>query len=126
MTQDILIVGATGQQGRAVINALSASALPTADNPDPPFRILALTRSASSPKYVELLAAHPYVVAVEGDMRNATAFFAAHQDIVAAFLVTVPPDDEEQALLFIETAVNLLKMKHIIFSSVNRSGDLVS
>lgn len=126
MAQDILIVGATGQQGRAVIKALSVSALITRDNPNPPFRILALTRSASSPKSVELLATYPHIVAVEGDMSNAKALFAAQQDIVAAFFVTVPPNDEDQALPFIGAAVASPKMKHIVFSSVDRGGDLAS
>ncbi|KAK1766655.1 hypothetical protein QBC33DRAFT_541677 [Phialemonium atrogriseum] len=123
MSRDILIVGATGQQGRAVINALFA---PTAHH-GPPIRILALTRSASSPKAQALQTSYPDIVLVEGDTRNPAPIFAANPSIAAVFLVTVPPDEEEQALPFIEAAVaSGTHVDHVVFTSVDRGGDLES
>lgn len=122
MTRDILVVGATGQQGKSVIDALYASAPHS-----PPLRILALTRSVSSTKAQALQAAYPEIVLVEGDICDSEAIFAAHQAISAAFLVTVPPKDEQQALPFIEAAVAPgTNLDHIVFSSVDRGGDEAS
>lgn len=122
MARDILIVGATGQQGTSVIKALYASA-----PHNPPTRILALTRSASSPKSQALLAAHPDIVLVEGDTRQPQPVFAANPNIASVFLVTVPPNDEEQALPFIEAALSSgTKVDHVVFTSVDRGGDTAS
>lgn len=119
MTRDILIVGATGQQGKSTIDALYASAPHR-----PPIRILALTRSASSPKSQALQAAYPDIVLVEGDTRSPAPIFAAHPTISSIFLVTVPPSDEEQALPLIEAAVApRTQVDHILFTSVDRGGD---
>lgn len=119
MTGDILIVGATGKQGRSVIDTFHTHT--------PATRILALTRSASSPKSQALQAAYPGIILVEGDTRNPGPIFEANPDISSVFLVTVPPNDEEQALDFINTAVAPgTKVDHIVFSSVDRGGDVAS
>ncbi|KAF6817337.1 NmrA-like family protein [Colletotrichum sojae] len=113
----ILIVGATGRTGSATISALLS-------HPTPP-AILALTRSPSSPKSQALLAAHPSVTLVQGDPTNPEPVFAAHRDIAAVYLVTVPPDDEAQALPLIAAAISA-KAPHVVFSSVDRGGDEAS
>ncbi|KAK2600129.1 hypothetical protein QQS21_005144 [Conoideocrella luteorostrata] len=129
MARKILVVGATGQQGKAVIAALHAQTRtprPTTCD-DRPIQILALTRSASSPKSQALAARHPDIVLAEGDTRNPEPIFAAHPDISSVLLVTVPPGDEEQALPFIEAAVAPgRQVEHMVFSSVDRGGDLKS
>lgn len=122
MARDILIVGATGQQGRSVIDTLTASA-----HCRPAPRILALTRTATSARSQALQVAYPDIVLVEGDTRNPRPIFATNPDISSVFLVTVPPNDEEQAFPFIEAAVaSSTKVDHIVFSSVDRGGDLAS
>ncbi|KAF6824502.1 NmrA-like family protein [Colletotrichum musicola] len=114
----ILIVGATGRTGSATISALISH------QTSPP-AILALTRSPSSPKAQALLAAHPSVALVQGDPTNPEPVFAAHRDIAALYLVTVPPDDEAQALPLIAAAISA-KVPHVVFSSVDRGGDEAS
>lgn len=59
MARKILITGATGNQGRALITALQS--------PTPEFEILALTRNASSSSAASLKA-YPNVRIVEGDL----------------------------------------------------------
>ncbi|KAF7564036.1 hypothetical protein G7046_g26 [Stylonectria norvegica] len=121
-TRDILIVGATGQQGKATIAALYASAPHT-----PPLRIFALTRSTSSPKSQSLQTQYPDIVLVEGDTHNAELLFQTHPSISSVFLVTVPSDEEAQATPLIEAAVApSSQVDHIVFSSVDRGGDQVS
>ena len=121
-TREVLIVGATVQQGRATIAALHAS---TPHNPA--LQILALTRSASSPKSQSLLTAYPDIVLVEGDTKDPGPIFKAHPNISSVFLVTVPSDEEEQAKPLIDAAVAPeSQVDHIVFSSVDRGGDQVS
>ncbi|KAF6841767.1 NmrA-like family protein [Colletotrichum plurivorum] len=115
----VLIVGATGRTGSATISALLSH------QTTPPPAILALTRSPSSPKSQVLLAAHPSVTLVQGDPTNPEPIFAAHGDIDAVYLVTVPPDDEAQALPLIAAAISA-GVAHIVFSSVDRGGDEAS
>ncbi|RYP93523.1 hypothetical protein DL770_000407 [Monosporascus sp. CRB-9-2] len=95
---EILIVGATGQQGSATIKALAEAAQ---QQPAPAPRILALTRSASSEK---------------------ARSFSAHPAISSVFLVTAPPGDEAQAIPLIDAAVEH-GVRRIVFSSVDRGGD---
>ncbi|KAH7927239.1 NAD(P)-binding protein [Leucogyrophana mollusca] len=67
MSRNILVTGATGKQGRALIEALQPLKT-TDDNPSArSFRILALTRKATSPS-AEQLAKQEHVQVVEGDL----------------------------------------------------------
>lgn len=120
--RSVLIVGATGQQGRATIDALHEL------RPQrPPIRILALTRSAKSPKSQSLQEAYPDLTLVEGDTRTPAPIFTAHPDIAAVFVVTVPSDEEAQAIPLIDAAVEKTNIvDHIVFSSVDRGGDSAS
>jgi uncharacterized protein YbjT (DUF2867 family) len=65
MAKTILVTGATGRQGGAVIKALR--------NTD--FEILALTRNASSPSAQKLASSSPNVKLIEGDLVNTEAVF---------------------------------------------------
>lgn len=116
----ILIVGATGQQGSATIAALNDLSLPA----HPP-TILALTRSATSIKAQALLARFPDITLVEGDSRDPEPLLKMHPNIDSIFLVTVPPKEEEQSLDLITGAV-AHGVSHIVFSSVDRGGDSAS
>jgi uncharacterized protein YbjT (DUF2867 family) len=116
----ILVVGATGKQGHATIAALQASA-----EQNPPIQVLALTRSRASPKAQELQNEFPNIELVEGDVAQPSPLFTSHPDITSIFLVTVPPNDEQQALPMIDAAI-ARGVSHIVFSSVDRGGESLS
>ncbi|KAK0611928.1 hypothetical protein B0T14DRAFT_531288 [Immersiella caudata] len=121
-TKNILIVGATGQQGSATIKSLLE--LPKSD---PPIHVLALTRDASSAKAKALAEAHKGVVdLVQGDATKPDPIFESQpkRSIDAIFIVTTPgkPREEDQAIPLIDAAVEH-GVKHIVFSSVERGGD---
>jgi uncharacterized protein YbjT (DUF2867 family) len=66
MPKTILVIGATGQQGKALITALS----PVENgDPDTQYHILALTRSRSSVA-ARSLADRKYATLVEGDLND--------------------------------------------------------
>ncbi|KAF9245744.1 NAD(P)-binding protein [Melanogaster broomeanus] len=71
MLQTILVVGATGKQGRSFIEALGRSSSAGSEDPtqstEPAFRVLALTRKASGPR-AQRLAKEKHVEVVEGDL----------------------------------------------------------
>ncbi|CAO2657039.1 Nn.00g058420.m01.CDS01 [Neocucurbitaria sp. VM-36] len=116
-SREILIVGATGQQGGATIAALTA--LPPQS---PPIRIMALTRFSDSPKAQALQKKFPEIALLGGDVANPSAIFTSHPNISSIFLVTVPPNDEEQAIPLIEAAITH-GIPHIVLSSVDRGGE---
>ncbi|KAM0429022.1 hypothetical protein ACHAPT_006826 [Fusarium lateritium] len=123
MTRDILIVGATGQQGRATIDAIYKT-LKTSQSQ---IRVLALTRSTSSPRSQALKSTYPDIVLVQGETQNPEPIFTEHPSISSIFLVTVPPNDEAQALPLIEAAASTRsQVDHIVFTSVDRGGDVAS
>jgi uncharacterized protein YbjT (DUF2867 family) len=120
MSSKILIVGGTGQQGSATIQALLANS-PT-DSPAS-FEILALTRSATSKRAQSLSAAYgDKITLVEGSPTHPDPIFQAHPDITSVFLVTVPHTEEAQATPMIDASV-AHEVQHIVFSSVDRGGD---
>ncbi|OAG01460.1 NAD(P)-binding protein [Paraphaeosphaeria sporulosa] len=65
MPRTILVTGATGRQGGAVVKALR----------DTDFEILALTRSSSSPSAQKLANSSPKIKLIEGDLDNTEAMF---------------------------------------------------
>ncbi|KFY49427.1 hypothetical protein V496_10028 [Pseudogymnoascus sp. VKM F-4515 (FW-2607)] len=60
----VLVIGATGKQGGAVIENILASSQTSS------FSIVVVTRDANSRK-AQMLAAHPNVSTIEGDLANA-------------------------------------------------------
>ncbi len=114
----VLVVGATGKQGGAVLKALLAL-------PSPPATILALTRNTSSPRAQALATAHPGRVSlVQGDTVTPDPIFASRQkgSIDSIFLMTTPPNEEKQAIPFLDAAA-AHGVRHVVFSSVDRGGD---
>jgi uncharacterized protein YbjT (DUF2867 family) len=114
----LLVIGATGKQGGAVIDALIASSAP--------FEILALTRNTSSPS-AQKLASKSNVTLVQGNSETAAPIFEAHTPIYGVFLVTsFKPGNNEmeeaQAYPVIDAAVKA-GVEHLIFTSVDRGGD---
>ncbi|KAL6230849.1 hypothetical protein BDW75DRAFT_57056 [Aspergillus navahoensis] len=63
MSKTILVTGATGRQGGAVIRAISAL-------PSPDFNIFALTRDINSQSSLGLLKQFPSINLVGGDLNN--------------------------------------------------------
>ncbi|KAF2963460.1 hypothetical protein GQX73_g10111 [Xylaria multiplex] len=119
-----LIVGATGQQGSAVLSELSHLASTSAA---PNLKILALTRKASSKNAQSLTQKYGKSLnleLVEGDSKNPEPIFAAHKGIDAVFSYTTMPvaEEESQAKPLI-TASAKHGVKHFVFSSVERGGE---
>ncbi|GAW15878.1 hypothetical protein ANO14919_053000 [Xylariales sp. No.14919] len=121
----LLIVGATGQQGSAVLSELShlASTNPSASN----LKILALTRKASSKNAQSLTQKYGKTLnleLVEGDTKNPEPIFAANKGIDAIFSYTTMPVAEEEAQAKpLITASAKHGVKHFVFSSVERGGE---
>jgi NAD(P)-dependent dehydrogenase (short-subunit alcohol dehydrogenase family) len=66
MSKAVLITGATGRQGGAVVNAL----LPSSD-----FTILAVTRNTASPLAQKLVQKSPKIKLVQGDLNDPITIF---------------------------------------------------
>ena len=126
----ILVAGATGKQGGAVVNALLKH--------PPPFehKILALTRSVTSAK-AKSLAANPNIELVTGDLGDCSTIWAqtgGKGSIWGVFSMTVPSmgkkengvDLEElQGNSLIDAAVEN-DVEHFVYTSVDRGGPGVS
>lgn len=124
----ILVTGATGKQGGAVVKALLA-------NP-PPYKheILALTRKVKSPS-AQKLASNPKVKIIEGDLDNVPAIFEAAGGkgaVWGVFSLQLPSMkklkegvvDREVAQgcsLFDAALAN--GVKHFVYSGVDRGGE---
>jgi nucleoside-diphosphate-sugar epimerase len=119
----ILVAGATGKQGGAVVRALL-------DSPgEPPYSILALTRKPSSPA-AQKLASTPNVTLIQGDFNDCADIFSKIKTrLHGAFLVTYPSvglfvkcDLEEiQGKAFVDAALQH-GVEHFVFSSIDRGG----
>jgi nucleoside-diphosphate-sugar epimerase len=121
--RNILIVGATGQQGSATVDALLA--LPPTS---PPIHILALTRNKESAKSKALVAAHPDTVTlIHGDTKDASAAFESKDlegiKVDALFLFTLPMTPENViGRAWIDAAV-VEGVSQIVLSTVDRGGE---
>ncbi|CZR56283.1 related to nucleoside-diphosphate-sugar epimerases [Phialocephala subalpina] len=116
----LLVTGATGKQGGALIRALLST-------PTPHFHIYALTRSPTSPS-AKFLASKPNITIIEGEPSNPAPIFASiAQPIHGVFSVTVPNPfksgsfEEAQAIPLIDASVSH-GVKHFICTSADRGG----
>lgn len=125
----ILVTGATGKQGGAVIKAILAKPLPF------DYQILALTRNTTSAS-AAALASNPNVELISGDLNDCNAIFekaGGRGSIWGVYLVTVPDmkkkggEDLEvkQGKNLVDASV-LYDAKHVVFSSVDRGGNEAS
>lgn len=119
----LLITGATGKQGRALIDTLLSSPNPTN------FNILALTRKASSPSALSLSKRATNVQIVEGNLSDSRAIFASARKLSAdpiwgVFGVTTPEGgkEEEQGKALVDAAVEV-GVKKFVFTGVERGGE---
>ena len=123
MSKTLLITGATGKQGGAVINALIAS--PST----PPFTILALTRNPASAAAKALVAKSPTIKLVTGDLDYPAAIFtAAGTSLWGVFSVQVfrpgkagAEREERQSKALVDAAIEN-GVKHFVYTSVDRHG----
>ncbi|KAF2489388.1 nucleoside-diphosphate-sugar epimerase family protein [Lophium mytilinum] len=119
MTKSILVIGATGTRGSAVINALLAR--------NAQFDILAVTRDASSASAQKLAAKSPYIKLVQGNLNDTEALFEAAESLVdtpiwGVFSVQVSRGREvTQGNALIDTALKH-SISHFVYSSVDRGG----
>lgn len=115
----ILVAGATGKQGGALIAALTSSSLSSTTTP--PFHIYALTRNPKS-RAALALAAQPHTTLVTGDFSNPPAVFAQVPSPWGFFSVTNPTNAarEETQGKAMTAAALAAGVQHIVFSATAR------
>lgn len=110
----ILIIGATGKQGQAVITQLLAHQSPVA-----PLTLQALTRNPTSPTATHL--ASLGVELIQGSLENVSSLEQALEGIDAAFLSLADGRQElAQGLAFIKVASEV-KLPFLVYSSAEGS-----
>src|SRR4051812_39336635 len=117
LQKTILVTGATGKQGGALIASLLAS--PQASS----FHIIAVTRDSTASK-ARQLAALPGVSVIQGDFSNVPALFASAgtQQFWGVYSVQINSDDEErQGKAMVDAAV-AHGVRHFVYSSGDRGG----
>ena len=83
----VLVIGATGKQGGAVIENILASAQ------TPLFNIIAVSRDATGRK-AQKLAAHPNVTVIQGDLANVDDIFNKAGSVWGIYSVQINSDVE--------------------------------
>ncbi len=128
MSRVLLITGATGKQGGAVINALLSSPAKSQ------FTILAVTRNPSSPSALKLAKKSDNIKLVEGNLDNVSGIFESASKVTSepvwgAFSVQVPfgngataVTEEIQGKALVDEAVKR-GVKHFVYTSADRHGD---
>ena len=109
----LLVVGATGQQGGALIDALLTR---QAD-----FSIYGLTRNPTSPSAMKLIKRN--VTMIEGDLlKSAQIFEKIGEPVWGVFCVTpLGKTEEKEGKLLVDAAV-ANGVQHFVFTSVDRGG----
>lgn len=109
MVKSILVAGATGKQGGAVVTALLAD---NAEKGAQEWKIYALTRNAKSDKAKALeTKGNGAVELVEGDFEDAafiTSFITKEKDLYAIFAVTILGKNEVHHSPFSNRDINFL------------------
>ncbi|KAK9474965.1 uncharacterized protein V1510DRAFT_447135, partial [Dipodascopsis tothii] len=125
MTRSILITGATGKQGGALIRTLLEA--------DADFELLAVTRDANSESAKRLAKKSPKIKLVEGNLDNPAGIFenasaVSSLPIWGVYSVQVPvpggkDDKEEVQGKALVTAALEKNVEYFVYSSVDRGGD---
>lgn len=111
----LLVTGATGKQGGAVIANIIAS------TDTSPFNIVGLTRDSNSAG-ARRLAALPGVSVIQGDFLDIQAIFAKLGPVWGVFSVQVNSDDEQRCGKAIVDAAVAHGVQHFVYSSCDRGG----
>ncbi|RFU80585.1 nucleoside-diphosphate-sugar epimerase family [Trichoderma arundinaceum] len=126
MSRSLLITGATGKQGGAVIRSLLSK------NAD--FSILAVTRDTTSGSAQKLASLSPKVKLLQGDLNDTEGIFARARDLSSSspygvFSVQAPKFggngaevEQVQGISLIDSAIKA-GVKHFVYSSIDRHGD---
>ena len=128
MSRALLISGATGKQGGAVIDALLA-------RPSTNFTILAVTRNSQSAGAKRLAAKSPSVKLVEGDLNAVPALFSTAKTIAGSTPIwgvysvqasmgkgVTLEGEVKQGMALIDESIKA-GVKHLVYSSVERGGE---
>ncbi|OCL09862.1 putative NmrA-like family domain-containing protein 1 [Glonium stellatum] len=121
-SKTLLITGATGKQGGAVIQAIRASEMASA------FNIVAVTRSIAS-KSAQALASHPNVFLVEGDLDDPAAIFKQIGPVWGVFSVQIASPGSNQEELQGKALVDASianGVSHFVYTSGDRGGPIKS
>ncbi|KGO67510.1 Peptidase C12, ubiquitin carboxyl-terminal hydrolase 1 [Penicillium italicum] len=119
----ILVTGATGKQGGSVINTLLAKSAP--------FKILAVTRDASSASAKKLAQKSSNITLIQGNLDDPAAIFENVQrqtstPVWGVFSVQTanPKNDDErrQGIALIDESIKQ-GIKYFVYSSVDRGGE---
>ena len=116
----LVVTGATGKQGGALISALQAHSTQ-------PFDIFAITRNKASGS-AQSLASRPNVKVIEGDFDKPEAIFQQVKNVWGVFIVTTPmgkggaKKEEAQGKAMTQAALDS-GVKHIVFTSVDRGSN---
>lgn len=124
-TKNLLITGATGKQGGAVIDAILADSQDASQ-----FTIYGVTRDVQSASAKKLVAKHPSVTLVAGDMNDCSAIFVqAKVPIWGVFSVQIPmgkgasvETEEKQGKDLVDAAI-ANGVSHFVQTSVDRHGE---
>ncbi|KAG2420015.1 hypothetical protein HFD88_004812 [Aspergillus terreus] len=125
MTVAILVTGATGKQGGAVVNALIAQ--------DGDVEILAVTRNTDSASAQKLAKKSPKIKLVQGDLDDPATVFANAKKATSLpvwgvySVQTVTPKggaelEEQQGKALIDESIKN-HVQYFVYSSVDRGGD---
>ncbi|KAM0257578.1 hypothetical protein ACHAQJ_004278 [Trichoderma viride] len=126
MSRSLLITGATGKQGSAVIRSLLSR------NAD--FKILAVTRDKSSRSAQKLASLSSKITLLQGDFNDTNAIFDRARDVSSSspwgvFSVQAPKFgkngatvEQAQGISLIDSALKA-NVKHFVYTSVDRHGD---
>ncbi|KAK1710680.1 NmrA-like family protein [Colletotrichum lupini] len=122
-TKKVLVLGATGKQGAAVVDALLD--LPSSS---PTLEILALTRSPESAKIKSLIetakAKGVTVTPVKGDLKDSPApVFEAHPRVDTVFVVTTIGNEDAIGKAWVDAAIDKGEASQIVLTSVDRGGE---
>ncbi|OLN81936.1 NmrA-like family domain-containing protein-like protein 1 [Colletotrichum chlorophyti] len=121
-TRKVLVLGATGKQGGAVVDALLD--LPSSS---PPLEILALTRNPDSAKVKSLIeTAQPKgvtITPVQGDLKDTPApIFESHPQIDSVFIVTTLGNEDAVGKAWVDAAIDA-GTSQVVLTSVDRGGE---
>lgn len=115
----ILVTGATGKQGRGVLDAIAAL---SSQNSSTPFHVVAMVRDPAS-SASQALAKLPNVSIVKGDLSDPSAAFSSYgKPIWGVYSVQINSDEELVHGKGLINAAVTHGVRHFVYSSGDRGG----